>query len=199
MTQVAEDKEFQSRMGELNGLLEKVQRIADPAARETTGQILQTLMEFHGAGLRKILEHIGDAGELGQSIVRELSQDELVSSLLLLYGLHPMDLESRVKQALEKVRPALASHGGSVELVKVSEEGAVHLRLLGSCHGCGSSTMTLKNTIEQAIYDGAPDVSAIHVEGVEEPASPAASGFVSVEQLIATTTKHSLRGATHVP
>jgi len=88
-----------------------------------------------------------------------------VGSLLLLYGLHPVDLETRVRGALEKTRPYLRSHGGNVELVDVDESGAVRLRLQGSCHGCPSSAMTLKLAIEQAIHDAAPDVTSISVEG----------------------------------
>ena len=95
-----------------------------------------------------------------------------MASLLLLHGLHPLDLEARVRQALEQVRPYLRTHGGDVELLGV-DDGVVRLRMQGSCHGCPSSAVTLKHTIEEAIYDAAPDVAAIEVEGVVEP--PAAA------------------------
>ena len=48
-------------------------------------------------------------------------------------------------------------------------DGVVRLRMQGSCHGCPSSAMTLKNAIEEAIYAAAPDVAAIEVEGVVDP------------------------------
>ncbi len=54
--------------------------------------------------------------------------DEVVAGLLLLHGLHPLDVETRVRQALESVRPLLRSHGGNVELLEV-REGVVRLRL----------------------------------------------------------------------
>ena len=73
-----------------------------------------------------------------------------------------------MQQALEKVRPYLFSHGGNVELLEVTDEGAVSLRLEGSCHGCPSSQITLKYSIEEAIYAAAPDVTAIHVQGTVE-------------------------------
>ena len=50
-----------------------------------------------------------------------------------------------------------------------SIDGVVRLRMQGSCHGCPSSAMTLKNAIEEAIYAAAPDVAAIEVEGVVDP------------------------------
>jgi Fe-S cluster biogenesis protein NfuA len=90
----------------------------------------------------------------------------------LLYGLHPLHLETRVSQALDQVRPYLHRHKGDVVLMGVID-GVVHLRMQGSCHGCPSSAMTLKNAIEEAIYAAAPDVAAIEVEGVvDAPVHP---------------------------
>jgi Fe-S cluster biogenesis protein NfuA len=74
-------------------------------------------------------------------------------------------------QAIARVRPSLSLHEGDVELLGV-EDGIVRLRLKGSCDGCPSSALTLKHTIEEAIYAAAPDVAAIEVEGVAEPAAP---------------------------
>ena len=115
-------------------------------------------------------------------LVERLAGDELVASLLLLHGLHPADLDSRVAAALERVRPFLQSHGGDVELVRLVD-GVVHLRLQGSCHGCPSSAATLTSRIEQAIYEAAPDVASIEVVEAAEPAP--AGGFVGLERLSA--------------
>ena len=96
-------------------------------------------------------------------MIDSLAGDDLVGSILLLHGLHPLDLETRVRQALEKVRPLLRSHGGNVELLDLTG-GVARLRMLGSCDGCPSSAMTLKTAIEEAIYEKAPDVTAIEVD-----------------------------------
>jgi Fe-S cluster biogenesis protein NfuA len=82
----------------------------------------------------------------------------------LLHGLHPLDLECRVLQALEQVRPALKLHGGNVELIGI-DDGVIRLRLLGSCHGCPSSSVTMKQTIEEAIIAKAPDAIGLDVDG----------------------------------
>jgi Fe-S cluster biogenesis protein NfuA len=81
----------------------------------------------------------------------------------MVHGLHPVDLETRVLQALDRARPVLQAHGGNVELLGLAE-GVVRLRLNGSCNGCASSATTLKHTIEQAIYELAPDVASIEVQ-----------------------------------
>ena len=87
----------------------------------------------------------------------------------------------RVEQALESVRPYLGSHGGDVELLEVSDEGVVRLRLLGSCDGCPSSSVTLKLAVEGAIEAAAPEVTTIEVE--EATPDPRAAGVIPVAAL----------------
>ena len=194
MTQVADDTELKKSMSELDRLLQQVQSISDPAAKNITSGIIQSMMDFHGAGLSRILDHLSQAGEIGQKVIAELAEDEVVSNLLLLYGLHPLGIEQRVRQALEKVRPYLGSHGGNVQLLAVSEEGVVRIEMQGSCHSCPSSAVTVKNSIEQAIYDKAPDVTSIEVvEKEHEQVSPTVSGFVPIEQLIGGNGKKTIR------
>ena len=109
----------------------------------------------------------------GEALARLLAgadpvEDELVSHLLLVHDLHPVDVETRIRQALDGVRPYLGSHGGDVELLGV-EDGVARVRLGGTCDGCPSSAVTLQNAIEAAILKAAPDVERIEAEGVAEP------------------------------
>jgi Fe-S cluster biogenesis protein NfuA len=106
-------------------------------------------------------------GHLDATARDACTRDEVVAGLLLLHGLHPLDMEARIRQALEQVRPFLRSHGGNVELIDVAA-GVVRLRLVGSCDGCPSSAETMSQTIEEAILARAPDVMAVEVEGVAE-------------------------------
>jgi Fe-S cluster biogenesis protein NfuA/nitrite reductase/ring-hydroxylating ferredoxin subunit len=168
---VLEEKEFQRRIQKIEGLVRTLESVADPRVRASAQDLVRSLMDLHGAGLDRLLSIVAGAGEPGRAIFDDLARDDLVSKLLLLYGLHPVDLETRVAQALETVRPYLRSHGGGVELLSASE-GAVRLRFSGSCHGCASSAMTLKLAIEDAIYAAAPDVESLEVEGVVESTKP---------------------------
>jgi Fe-S cluster biogenesis protein NfuA len=120
----------------------------------------------------------------GPSAVSEFAADGLVASLLLLHGLHPVDFGTRVRSALDSVRPLLRSHGGGVELLGVAD-GVVRLRLEGSCHGCPSSAQTLRDAIETALYEAAPDLAGLEVEG----AAPA----VAVPRLIALPLVEAMR------
>jgi Fe-S cluster biogenesis protein NfuA len=179
MMMTEEEHEFRKRMERLESLIQEIDRIGDPAARALMKELVQTLLDYHGAGLARMLEVIAQAEASGQSLIETLSRDDLVGSLLLLYGLHPLDLEARVRRALEKVRPYLQSHGGNVELIGTAG-GAVRLRMQGSCNGCPSSVLTLKNAIEEAVYEAAPDVTAMEVEGVVEPSAQVDAGGARV-------------------
>jgi Fe-S cluster biogenesis protein NfuA len=167
MSPAAEDRQLRERIRRIERLLKEVDQFQDPHAQAHTREIVQALMDMHGAAIGKMLELLS-AEPTGSSIIDSLANDEMVSGLLLLYGLHPLDIATRVANALEQVRPYLRSHGGNVELISLSE-GLVRLRLQGSCHGCPSSAATLKQTIEEAIYDKAPDVTNIEVEADPEP------------------------------
>ena len=166
-------------MEQIEGLIRKIEALPDPEARATMLALVQALMEFHGSGLDRMMEIIADCGEGGYAVFDRFAADDLVGSLLLLYGLHPVPLESRVTQALDKVRPYLDSHGGNVELLGV-DDGVVRLRMQGSCKSCPSSALTLKLAIEEAIYAAAPDVVSIEAEGVQEEPAISKSGFVQI-------------------
>lgn len=165
-------------MEQIEGLVRKIESLRDPEARASSLALIQALMEFHGAGIERMMEIVAESGKSGDAIFDSFAADELVGSLLLLYGQHPLSMETRVMQALDKVRPYLDSHGGNVELIGVAE-GVVRLRMQGSCKSCPSSAMTLKLAIEEAIYAAAPDVVAIEAEGTTEPQS-SVTGLVQI-------------------
>jgi len=70
-------------------------------------------------------------------------------------------LKEKVEEALEKIRPALKMDGGNVELVDVTEDGIVKVRLTGACGHCPMSTFTLKMGIEQNLKKDVPEVKSV--------------------------------------
>lgn len=166
--------EFRRLADRVDSLLAAVETLPAGRPREDCQRAIQAVLELHEHALSQLLEL------LGPEQVDRLADDEVVGGLLLLHGLHPRTLEERVEQALEEVRPYLASHGGGVEVLSLDGEG-LRLRLQGSCHGCPSSLATLRGTIEQALAERAPDLPSLRVDGAGEAAAPPASpGFVSV-------------------
>jgi Fe-S cluster biogenesis protein NfuA/nitrite reductase/ring-hydroxylating ferredoxin subunit len=166
-----DDRGLQERVARMEMLLGEIEALDDPDARSKAAEVVQVLLELYGEGLARMMETVA-GGEGGERAFEAFAEDELVSHLLLLHGLHPLDLETRVVKALEEVRPYLKSHGGNVEFLGV-EGGVARLRMQGSCSGCPSSTMTLKLAIEEAIHKTAPDLEGIEAEGVAEEPEPA--------------------------
>lgn len=70
-------------------------------------------------------------------------------------------MREKVEAVLEKVRPMLQSDGGDVELVDVTDQGIVIVRLTGACKGCPMSQMTLKNGIERIILKEIPEIKGV--------------------------------------
>ncbi|HEY3740090.1 MAG TPA: NifU family protein [Bryobacteraceae bacterium] len=171
--------EFQERLQSIETLLSAVESAADPNVRASVQELMRLVMDLHGAGLERTLELIHSCGDEGGRMIDKLGRDELVSSLLILYGLHPAALEERVVQALDKVRPRLRSHDGEVELLNIVEDGSVRLRIEAKGHGCGSTAQALKQLVEESVYQFAPDVTTLVIEGADE--NP--SAFVPLEML----------------
>jgi Fe-S cluster biogenesis protein NfuA/nitrite reductase/ring-hydroxylating ferredoxin subunit len=164
----------QRRAARIETLIQEVAAFPDPHARATAEELVQSILDMYGEGLARLLELTADTDAAGLPLIDTFAGDDLLSSLFLLHGLHPLDIDTRITQALDEVRPYLKSHGGNVEFVKV-EDGIAHLRLQGSCHGCPGSTTTLKLAIEEAINKAAPDLHGLQVEGVTDP--PARPGI----------------------
>jgi Fe-S cluster biogenesis protein NfuA len=164
MSDSLDARDFQARLQRLDALLQGIDRMADPSARAQTREIVQSLLELHGLGLERLLEHVAATGEAGAAALDACARDDVSGGLLLLHGLHPLGLEQRVLLALEEARRHLRSHGGDVELREI-RDGVARLRLLGNCHGCPSSSATLRRTVEEAIVARAPDLDGVVVEG----------------------------------
>ncbi len=173
-----DEKNLQQRMQQIEILTQEIEALPDQNARTKAVELMQLLMEYHGAALERVMEIVSRAGTAGSEIFDDLSKDELAASVLLLYGLHPLEIEERVVSALERVRPFLKSRGGDVELLGV-EDGIVRLNLFGNCNGYSSASESLKQAIEKAIYEAAPDIAAIKVENAAEQ-PPADVHFVQI-------------------
>jgi Fe-S cluster biogenesis protein NfuA/nitrite reductase/ring-hydroxylating ferredoxin subunit len=161
-------KEFERHLSRVESRIREVEAL-EPEARSVAIEAIRAVLDLHGGSLDRLLEMVVER-EQGR-LLGDFAQDEMVSGLLLLHGLHPLSLEERVQMALDRVKPYLGSHGGDVELVSL-RDGVARLRLQGSCEGCPSSTMTLRYAIERELADAAPDLVDLQVDGLVEPRPP---------------------------
>ena len=156
-----EDHDFQERMARIETLIRQLERASDPAMRASIKELMQSVMDLHGVAVNRMLEIVYESGDLGARIIDSVGQDPLTGSLLILYGLHPLDLPARVARALEKLAPTFRRHGADVRLEGV-EDGVVRLRIEGVHNAIAGRALAA--SIEEQIYAFAPDVT--RVEGL---------------------------------
>jgi len=153
-------------------LLATLRTSAGETVAATAEELVGLLVGLYGDGLAVIVAVLRDRGDAGAATLARLTEDPLVESLLLVHGLHPLDIDARIQRALDRVRPYLGSHAGGVQYLGVTD-GVARLRLEGSCHGCPSSTVTVQLAIQGAGEEAAPEVTQVVVEGMTEARAPA--------------------------
>ncbi len=164
----------------LEALFRQAEAHPDPTVRELALDLSEAVMHLHHEALLRIVVLLRNVPG-GADVLEVLRGDQVVGALLADHGLlddASQALEARVVEALEKVRPYMHGHGGDVELLGV-RDGVARLRLQGACHGCASSTLTLKMGVEQILKEAVPELAGIEVEGLPTPGP----GFISVESL----------------
>jgi hypothetical protein len=158
---------FQLNLESINVLVKEIESSSDPAFRSKAAELVEAMMALHGTALERIVE----IARADPDTLARITQDDLISSILVLYDLHPHDLETRINDAAQKLR----ARGTKVDVVSVAG-GEVRMRLRESGHGCGSANV--KQAVEDAIYQAAPDLTALFIE---EPTP--SSAFVPVAAL----------------
>lgn len=161
---------YQSQAAQIEALLQEVATFPEPQVRTKIEALLQGLLDMYGEGLKRILEVIVQAETTGQVLIERVASDELVGALLSLHGLHPINLETRLLQALEHIQPMVRSHGSTLEFVRFEDDSVAIMRLTsGGCRGCQSSQDTLRQKVEEALYSTVPDLDEIRIETDDGP------------------------------
>jgi Fe-S cluster biogenesis protein NfuA len=153
----------------VEALLAELRTRAGPQAGDAAEELVGCLVELYGAGLTAIVAILGADPDAGPRLLAALAGDPLVESLLLVHDLHPLDADARIDRALEQVRAQLGSHAGVIEYLGIDDQGVAGLRLSTSGHGCGSSSSTVRQAVEEAVAEAAPEVAGVHVEEVAAP------------------------------
>jgi hypothetical protein len=155
------DNDVPQRMQRIEALIQEIDNFPNPEICAHMRELAKAILDLHGAGLEKILEHAAAAGEPGRDIIDALGKDDLVANLLLLYGLHPLDVRSRVRLALDSSRSRFRTLGCRVEFLGI-EEGALRLQVRRLEED--ADMQSLKQVIEEAVFEKAPDLSVIEME-----------------------------------
>lgn len=158
-------------------LVRRAQSLSDPEARAVAVDLLEAVLQFHAAGLEQILEIVAQSGDLGAAMIAQMTGSNLIGSMLLLHDLHPDDLETRLDRALGTLQEMFTSLGAKLSLLAL-EPGIVRLQFDSPRVWSGSP---VRASIENAIFQAAPEIESVLIEGLKE-APPA--NFVPVSDLL---------------
>jgi nitrite reductase/ring-hydroxylating ferredoxin subunit/Fe-S cluster biogenesis protein NfuA len=140
--------------------LETIMASWDDGQRATVFAYRRAIEALHKEGFRRLIAGL-KAEPAAMRTMRGAVADEVVYAVLRHLELVKPSLHERVEQALESVRPMLASHGGGVELVAVKPPETLEVRFLGSCDGCPASMLTFVAGVKSAIETACPEITNI--------------------------------------
>jgi Fe-S cluster biogenesis protein NfuA/nitrite reductase/ring-hydroxylating ferredoxin subunit len=156
-------------LARLAGQIARLEHIASSWEQPHAGTlsaIKSAIEELNREAFRRLIRHLREDPACATRL-RSAVRDPFIFGVLRFHGLVKDPLEIRIEQALEEVRPSLQGHGGDVEFVALKMPDTVEVRLVGSCHGCPSSSQTLTEGVERAIRQHCPEIQ--HIRQVSQP------------------------------
>ena len=174
-----EEMELDEAFVRMGQIIEELEELDDESVKEKVFELLDWVDAFHREAIGRV------AGLLPLETLGSLREDPVIERLLETYvdeEEEPEDLAATLEDALDEIRPYLHSHGGEMEVLDVSE-GVVRLRLMGSCDGCPSSTLTLTQGVEKILRERWPSFRGIEVEGAEEEETPKQQKLLSIQSM----------------
>ncbi|GDY28429.1 NifU family protein [Gandjariella thermophila] len=166
-----EQREVHDRVGHAEAALADLESWQDSPGGAAGLAAVRELVALYGEALDRIVRHLTRANP---ELPHELAADELVGHLLLVHDLHPVDVASRVRQALDR----LPAPHTTAELLAV-EDDLVRVRVTAA--GCGSSADGLREAVDVAVRAAAPEIETVDVTVT----APATTAFVPLDALTA--------------
>ncbi len=165
----------------------------EPGPALTVQALKSAIEDLNKEALRRLIRALKDDPAAGARL-REALADPLVYAVLSFHGLLKTPLRERLERAFDEVRPFMAEHGGNVELVALKPPDTIELRLIGSCHGCPSSSQTLTEGVEKAVRAHCPEI--VHIVQVSRgaPEATAAPNGEQVVHFISPFAAHAANG-----
>ena len=158
----------------VEALLTELRAAPDPVVAERAEELVRLLMELYGAGLERVMEVVSEVGDA--TLVDCIAADQLLASLLVLHGLHPVSVETRIVEALDKAQ----KYSGPIHYLGIGDDGVARLELESPLLGCPSTAMTVKEAVEKAVMDAAPELGGVELNGVFEPPAPGSGTPVAI-------------------
>jgi hypothetical protein len=168
---VNEDAELQAESARIERLLAELRDLVPLPAWQRIEDVLRAIVHLYGAGLGRALAHARASGADGEHFDTRLCDDELLASLLVLHGLHPVGLEERVQRALAVLREELSLADDALRLVRVGD-GSVEIAASETIGGGAMSPGLAEATVRRVLETAAPEITSIEITGLPRPRDP---------------------------
>ncbi|HEX4454922.1 MAG TPA: hypothetical protein VH143_28875 [Kofleriaceae bacterium] len=159
---------LEAESAQLERILDELRDLVNPAAWQRVEQALTITTRLYGAGLGRALEHAVAAGADDATLCERIDADELLASLLVLHGLHPLPTDARVRRTAMALCEQL---GCELEIVAVAD-GRLTLHARGELGGGAMSARVAENVIRRALEAAAPELTAIEIQGAQPAHDP---------------------------
>lgn len=167
---MSDDEQLRAESLEIEHLLGEIQQLVTPPAWQRIERVLARVIRLYGAGLARSLEHARNAG-VAPSFDELVASDDLLASLLVLHGLHPLAVEERVARAVVTVRAELGLAIDDLVLVSV-QDGRVELQGSADMGGGAMASRVAEAAIRRVIESVAPEVTAVEIRGTGPARDP---------------------------
>ncbi len=162
----AENRDPRDAQRRIEALISAIEAAGDHPAAASARELMTLLLDLHGDGLTAIMSILASSTG-GEAIIARLDGDEQARALLLLHGLHPDDAETRVRRAIDRLRPHLGVDGIRVEVEEVAG-GTARLRINDGKGAIGGARrMMLPVEIEQVVLDAAPEIERVVIRELD--------------------------------
>lgn len=166
-----DEARLQADSAEIERLLADLQGLVPAPVWQRIDDVLRRIVGLYGAGLARALGHARHAGAAALPFDDLVAGDELLASLLVLHGLHPLSTEERVRRALQAARGELGIADGALSLVGI-EDGVARLRASTRLGGGAMSERVAEGVIRRVIEAAAPELLSLQIEGLATPRDP---------------------------
>jgi hypothetical protein len=161
---VTDDAELKAESAHIEHLLGELRELAPAPAWQRMEDVLRKIVRIYGAGLGRALAHARATGASGPAFDRCLCDDELLASLLVLHGLHPLTTAERVERALAGLRTELAVAEDALAVTAI-DDGVVHVRASGAIAAGAMSSNVAHGVIRRVIETAAPEIVSVDITG----------------------------------
>jgi hypothetical protein len=125
--------------------------------------VMRRVVNLYGHGLERGLEHARGAGADPTALAERIARDDLLASLLLVHGLHPMTTEERLQRSLRALRRELDVDDDGLALVSL-DGPVLHLRVRGKLGNSEMSPMLAESLIRRVIDSSVPEVKTVRID-----------------------------------